>query len=77
MEARLEWVFVGPGSISYGSWSGVWNEWIIIKVLCVEEKVNIVDNSNLDEYCLGRGKLHLNYKGNAALAQNFISLLNQ
>ena len=23
---------MGPGSISYGSWSGVWNEWIIISV---------------------------------------------
>ncbi len=22
---------MGPGSISYGSWSGVWNEWIIIE----------------------------------------------
>ena len=47
-----------------------------IKVLCVEEKVKIIDNSNLDEYCLGRGKLHLNRKGKAFLARNFISLIN-
>ena len=47
-----------------------------IKVLCIEGKVKIIDNSNLDEYCLGRGKLHLNRKGNAFLAKNFISIIN-
>ena len=47
-----------------------------ITVLCIEEKVEIIDNSNLDDHCLGRGKLHLNRKGNAFLAKNFISILN-
>ena len=34
--------------------------------------MDFIDNSNIDRSCLNRGKLHLNRKGTAALAKNFI-----
>ena len=45
---------------------------IKIKELCEENLVDFIDNSNIDESCLGEQKLHLGKKGNAYLASNFI-----
>ena len=38
-------------------------------------KISVVDNSNLDVSCLSRKKLHLNEKGNAYLARNFLNFI--
>ena len=43
-----------------------------LKAVCVEEKVKTLDNSNIDDSCLGMRKLHLNKKGKAMLAMNLI-----
>ena len=40
-----------------------------IKALSIEEKVLIIDNTNLDETCLGKKGLHLSKRGNAMLAK--------
>ena len=40
--------------------------------LCKENLIDFIDNENIDESCLGEGKLHLGKKGNAYLASNFI-----
>ena len=41
-----------------------------LKAMCVEEKVKTLNNSNIDDSCLGMRKLHLNKKGKAMLAMN-------
>ena len=38
-------------------------------------KISVIDNSNLDVFCLSRKKLHLNEKGNAYLARNFLNFI--
>ena len=38
-------------------------------------KMSVIDNSNLDSSCLSRKKLHLNKKGNAYLARNFLNFI--
>ena len=45
---------------------------IKLKELCEENLIDFIDNSNIDESCLGERKLHLGKKGNAYLASNFI-----
>ena len=45
---------------------------IKLKELCEQNLIDFIDNSNIDESCLGERKLHLGKKGNAYLATNFI-----
>ena len=47
-----------------------------LTALCVEEKIEIIDNSNIDESCLNQGRLHLNRKGYAYFAGNLLSYIN-
>ena len=42
-----------------------------LKQLCDENLIDFIDNSNIDESCLGKKKLHPNKKGKAFLANNF------
>ncbi len=44
-----------------------------LKSLCVERKMMFIDNSNLEENCLGMKGLHPNKRGNAYLAKNFLN----
>ena len=48
----------------------------ILRNICVRNNLNCIDNSNIDESCLGMKKLHLNRKGSSYLANNFKSFLN-
>ena len=43
-----------------------------MKNLAKELSIGWMDNSNIDASCLGFSMLHLNKKGNALLAKNFI-----
>ena len=43
---------------------------IIIKDVCTRNNLKWIDNSNLDETCLGAKKLHLNRKSCSYLANN-------
>ena len=43
-----------------------------LKKFCDVNKIDFINNDNLDESCLGQKKLHLSKKGNAYLASNFI-----
>ena len=42
---------------------------------CTKNKFNFIDNRNLDSSCLNGSLLHLNVKGSALLATNFIKFL--
>ena len=45
-----------------------------IRELCAESLIGFIAHDNIDESCLGfKNKLHLNKKGNAYLANNFIN----
>eukprot|EP00112_Aurelia_sp_Birch-Aquarium-sp1_P003980 Seg1450.32 transcript_id=Seg1450.32/GoldUCD/mRNA.D3Y31 product="hypothetical protein" protein_id=Seg1450.32/GoldUCD/D3Y31 len=46
-----------------------------MKNLAKELSIGWMDNSNIDTSCLGFSMLHLNKKGNALLAKNFINLI--
>jgi hypothetical protein len=43
--------------------------------LSKNHNVSFIDNSNINNTCLNGGKLHLNPKGSAFLATNFIRFL--
>lgn len=47
-----------------------------LKYLCDENLIDFIDNSNIDESCLGKKKLHPNKKGKAFLANNFKDYLS-
>ena len=47
-----------------------------IKKLCEENLIDYICNKNIDNSCLGKGKLHPNKKGKAYLAKTFISYIN-
>ena len=47
-----------------------------LTALCVEEKIGMIDNSNIDESCLYRGMLDLNKNSNAYFAGNLINYIN-
>jgi len=38
--------------------------------------IELIDNSNIELSCLSKKKLHLNVKGDALLAKNFINFIN-
>ena len=42
-----------------------------IKRWCVGKGLTFIDNNNINESCLNRGKLHLNRRGSSYLADNF------
>ena len=41
-----------------------------------KNKIDIIDNKNLDATCLNEKQLHLNRKGNSYLANNFLRYLD-
>ena len=52
---------------------GINNE---LKLFCEENLVEYLSHENIDDSCLGKGKLHPNKKGKAYLAKNFINCIN-
>ena len=42
-----------------------------LRKLCVSKGLTFIDNKNINEGCLNRGKLHLNRRGSSYLANNF------
>ena len=44
--------------------------------LCTSKGLSFVDNSNIDQSCLNRSKLHLNRRGSSFLANNFKKFVN-
>ena len=42
-----------------------------IKRWCLGKGLTFIDNNNINESCLNRGKLHLNRRGSSYLANNF------
>ena len=49
---------------------------IKLKNFCTEREINWLDHSNIDNSHLSKKKLHLNQKGLATLAKNFITYLD-
>ena len=47
-----------------------------LRSMCVQMKWRFVNNDRLNESCLNGSKLHLNNKGSAYLATNFLKVLN-
>ena len=47
-----------------------------LRTMCVQMKWRFVNNDRLNESCLNGSKLHLNNKGSAYLATNFLKALN-
>ena len=48
-----------------------------IKAVCVEQRLDFFNNSNVDNSCLGQKGLHLNLRGNAAFAKNLLQIINR
>ena len=46
-----------------------------IEKLCDENLIRYLNNNNINEGCLAKGKLHLNKKGNSYLANNFMRII--
>ena len=46
-----------------------------LKALLVKEKINLITHNNITDLHLNRGGLHLNKRGDAALAYNFIETI--
>ena len=49
---------------------------IKLSKFCKKNKIDIIDNKNLDDSCLNYKQLHLNRKGNSYLANNFLDYLD-
>ena len=47
-----------------------------LKKFANKNKLPFIDNINIDESCLSKGKLHLNRKGKSVLANNFKRYIN-
>ena len=47
-----------------------------LRAFCDENFIDFIDNSNIDESCLGKKGLHPNKKGKSNMARNFIDYLN-
>ena len=43
---------------------------------CSKNKIDIIENENVDESCLSFKELNLNRKGNSYLANNFLDFLH-
>ena len=48
-----------------------------LRKFCEENLLVFLDNKNIDDSCLGRGKLHPNKKGKAYMANNFIQCVEE
>ena len=48
-----------------------------LKALCEENVITFMCNDNIDDSCLGRGKLHPNEKGKAYLAMNLVNCISE
>ena len=46
-----------------------------IKKFSTQNNIDLVNNSNINETCLSKSKLHMNKKGNSYLANNFIDYM--
>ena len=42
-----------------------------VQSLCTSKGLSLIDNNNIDESCLNRGKLHINKRGSSLLANKF------
>lgn len=49
----------------------------IIKSFAKDSSWTFIDNTNIDRSCLNRSGLHLNRKGSAKLAMNFVNAINE
>ena len=47
-----------------------------LRKFATKNKLVYIENKNIDETCLSKGKLHLNRKGKSILANNFKKALN-
>ena len=47
-----------------------------LRAFCDENNIDFIDNSNIDESCLGKKGLHPNKKGKSYMARHFIDYLN-
>ena len=47
-----------------------------LKQICSQRKWKFIDNDRIDDSCLNSSKLHLNKKGSAYLASNFLKKIN-
>ena len=48
-----------------------------LKNYCDQNNLGYIDNTNIGEEHLGRGKLHMSKRGTSILANNFINYMNQ
>ena len=48
---------------------------IKLSKFCKKNKIDIIDNKNLNDSCLNYKQLHLNMEGNSFLANNFLDYL--
>ena len=46
-----------------------------LKMLCEENLITYIDNTNIDDTCLGKLKLHPNKKGKTYSAKNLINFI--
>ena len=46
-----------------------------IKAVCVEQRLDLFSNSNVENCCLGRKGLHLNLRGNAVFAKHLLQVI--
>lgn len=49
----------------------------IVKSFAKDSKWTFIDNTNVDRSCLNRSALHLNRKGTAKLAKNFLNAIGE
>ena len=47
-----------------------------LSIICSKNKIDIIENENLDRSCLNFKKLHLKKKGNSYVANNFLDYLH-
>ena len=46
-----------------------------LRTYCIQRKIDIIDNSNIEKENLGIKKLHLSQRGKSVLANNFAKYL--
>ena len=48
-----------------------------IKAISVEDRLEFLNNDNIDDPCLEINGLHLNVRGKAVFAKNILSVINK
>ena len=48
-----------------------------IKAISVEDRLEFLNNDNIDDHCLGIKGLHLNVRGNAVFAKHILTVINK